>query len=241
MAVQLNGKAIKAGARHSATDQQMIQSAHDQLVAAGAVCGGIKIATFMQTPYAIKARADGKIEGYLVRYSSPSRTDLEWDYFDRQTDLGVRDGATLPVLWHHNLDEAKRGIIGKGVASYTDAGLWFQSWLNIRDEYDRYILKMIEMDKAGYSGGASSIVRRPTAGKARYVARFPLVEGSITPTPMEPGNAVSLKALTNTRKARIERELALLEEDLLLDIELELDDLEWQIRLEKELDALERR
>lgn len=236
--------AIKAGARHSGIDQGHIQEAHDRLVKAGAQCVATKAWT---PPLAIKARADGKIEGLLVRYSDASQVDLELDFFDKNTNLGVRDGDELPVLWHHNLDPEKRGIIGKGQVSYTPKGLWFQSWLNRRDEYERYILKMIELNKAGYSGGASDIVRQPTAGKARRVTKFILVEGSVTPTPMDPYNVVSLKSFmaggADPRGARILRELRLLEEDRLLDLELDLDELEEnetrKARILRELKALE--
>ncbi len=139
-------------------------------------------------------------------------------------------------------------MIGKGVVTFTDAGLWFAAWLDARDEYEKLILKMIELGKAGYSGGASAIARLASVGKSRMITKFTLVEGSITPLPMDPANVVSLKAMAGTtdkqRAARVLRELDMIEEDIAeerrLDIELDLDELEWQMRLERELDALER-
>jgi hypothetical protein len=74
----------KAGARHSAADQQAIQDAHDRLVTAGAVCGGKSVALGST----IKAVGGGKVEGLLVRFTSPRELDLGGDYFDSQTDLG---------------------------------------------------------------------------------------------------------------------------------------------------------
>jgi len=233
--------ATKAGARHSQADQGHIQEAHDRLVAAGALCG----AKAWTPPSAIKSVGGGKVEGLLVRYTDPSRLDLGRDYFDKHSDLGVKDGQELPLLWHHNLDPEKRGPIGKGVVTYTDAGLWFQSWLDQRDEYERYILKMISLGKAGYSSGAdpASVVRQPIAGKAQAhrVARWRIIEGSVTPVPMDAGNSVSLKAFmagaADPRAARLLRELDVLECDV------RIDELENEIRagdLLRELARLER-
>ena len=199
-------------------------------------------------PQSIKSVGGGRVEGLLCRYSGPMSTDAAHDYFTKSTDFGVRNGAELPLLWHHNLDVHKRGVSGKGVVTFTDAGLWFAAWLDARDEYEKLILKMIELGKAGYSGGASAIARLASVGKSRMITKFTLVEGSITPLPMDPANVVSLKAMAGTtdkqRAARVLRELDMIEEDIAeerrLDIELDLDELEWQMRLERELDALER-
>jgi hypothetical protein len=184
-------------------------------------------------PSAIKSVGGGKIEGLLVRYTDPGRLDLGLDYFDKQSNLGVRNGQELPLLWHHNQDSVLRGPIGKGVVTYTDAGLWFQSWLDKRDEYERYILKMIELGKAGYSSGAdpASVVRQPLAGKAGAyrIAQWHIQEGSVTPIPMDAGNTVSLKSFMASadtpRAARIRRELDAIE------IEERLLELDEQIRI----------
>src|SRR5689334_4382859 len=101
MPVQIRGKEIKAGARHSASDQAYIQAAHDELCKAGAVCAATKAWT---PPLAIKSVGGGRVEGLLVRYTNPNALDLAGDFFDPNTDLGVRDGQELPLLWHHNLD-----------------------------------------------------------------------------------------------------------------------------------------
>lgn len=233
------GEAIKSGARHSALDQGHIQVAHDRLVAAGAQCGTAKAWTRAS---AVKSVGGGRVEGLLVRYTNPNEFDVEQDYFTPQTNLGVKDGQELPLLFHHGRDkDVGSRPIGRGIVKFTDAGLWFQSWLDRRDQYEQFILKMIELGKCGYSGGAPYIVRAPTAGKARRVVTFPLVEGSVTPTPADPGNRVSLKAMMQSpRAARIERELKALEFDVADTIDMQLYDLEWQMRLEKELAQLER-
>ena len=52
---------------------------------------------------AVKALGDGKVGGYLVRYSTKSDPDLTGDYFTAGTDYGVTDGASLPVYYQHGL------------------------------------------------------------------------------------------------------------------------------------------
>lgn len=220
---------VKAGARHSSADQAAIQAAHDGLVTAGAVCGPTKAWT---PPMSIKSIGGGAVEGYLVRYTDPSQLDLAGDYFDKNTRTGLRDGQELVTLWHHDQDPQKRGPIGKGVVTFTDAGIWFKSWLNRRDAYEMFILKLVEMGKAGYSSGAdtATVVRQPIAGrvKANRLARWDIHEGSITPIPMDASNRVSLKSMLADMNPR-ERLLA------------DLDDLERQLRIERELAALEGR
>lgn len=236
-------RAIKAGARHSQVDQQDIQAAHDALVRAGALCS----AKAWTPPLAIKSVGGGRVEGLLVRYTDPHRLDLGRDYFDAGTDLCVKDGDELPLLWHHNLDPEKRGPIGKGTVKFTDAGLWFQSWLNRRDQYEMLILKMIELGKAGYSSGADTprVLRQPIAGKANAhrIARWPLIEGSVTPVPMDAANTVSIKAFMAQQRqpdfwsdvqhaygvkfaSNLKRQFAIEDELDLLDLEIELDKLE---------------
>lgn len=226
-AYRQQGGAVKAGARHSASDQRAIQDAHDRLVSAGAICGTATKAYAL--PQAIKSVGGGRVEGLLCRYSNPMSHDVQRDYFNNTTDFGISDGAILPVLWHHNLDPDKKGVIGKGQVTFTPEGLWFVSWLNQRDKYEQLILKMVEMAKAGYSGGASAIARLASAGQSRLITKFHLVEGSITPIPADPGNLVSLKALASTedpRATRIKKELRQLEERQKRDLLLELEAIE---------------
>jgi hypothetical protein len=233
------GTAIKAGARHSATDQEHIQTAHDRLVSAGATCAPPTKA--LSLPLAIKSVGGGKIEGLLVRYSTTP--DLHGDIFTPQTDLGVKDGQELGLLWHHNLDPELRGLIGKGVVKKTAAGLWFASWLNRRDEYESYILKMIELGKAGYSSGAYApgVVRQPIPGKAKAfrLAKWPVIEGSITPIPCDFQSTVSVKSMMASRGWAA---LSPAEKDRSIDLELQLDWLEDDVRkadLLRELNRIE--
>lgn len=83
---------------------------------------------------AVKATADGKIEGLLIRFTGPNEVDTYGDFFDAKSKIDLEDGDALPLLWHHDRDlEIGKKPIGKGVVKRTKAGVWFQSQLNLRD------------------------------------------------------------------------------------------------------------
>lgn len=152
----------------------------------------------------VKALGDGKVGGYLVRFSTPLDPDLESDFFDKSTDLGVIDDSNLPVYYQHGMDGTIKGRrIGRGVCKFDDVGLWLEAQLDMRDEYEKMILQMAEQGKLGWSSGAAGhLVSREAVGKSYHITSWPIAEASLTPTPAEPRNsAVSLKSLMETEPA----------------------------------------
>lgn len=160
---------------------------------------------------AIKAveEADGTVtvSGYLVRFGSESDTDRTGDFFSAKTNFGPagRTGARVPVFYHHGLDAGlgKRQI-GEGTVEETEEGLWLEAQLKARDEYERKYLrqavKLISLGKAAYSSGAPPwVVDYETltvkGAKVRHITQWPIGEASITPTPAEDRNIVTLKSL----------------------------------------------
>ena len=150
---------------------------------------------------AIKRLDDGKIGGYLVRFSTADDPDLEGDYFDAFTDFGIDDGAKSTVwLNHRGPLYTKSGDkyqmkkpIGSGVLRVDEIGVFIEAVLDERERYDELL------DKLGWSSGtASHLVDREQIGKAWHITRWPLgLDASLTPTPAEPRTAViPLKALT---------------------------------------------
>ena len=109
----------------------------------------------------IKALGGGKIGGYLVRYSTANDPDLVKDYFDATTIVNVPDN--IPLLYNHGMDKIiKKRVIGKVTTTkFDDVGVWAESQMNLRDEYEKAIYAMAEAGKLGYSSGALSRLISP--------------------------------------------------------------------------------
>lgn len=142
----------------------------------------------------LKATGNGKIEGYLVRFGSEKDTDLEGDFFTKDTDFGV--SAKLPLYYNHGFDkEIKTRRIGSGEYKADKVGLWFEAQMELSDAYlkklynDGIVKSLIP--SVGYSSGAvSHLVEREPVGTAWEVKAWPLGEASITPTPAEYRNRI---------------------------------------------------
>jgi HK97 family phage major capsid protein len=140
---------------------------------------------------AVKALGDGKVGGYLVRFTSEDEPDLEGEFFTKDTDYGPH--RTSPVYFQHGMD-AKIGTQTFGTVELTedDFGIWMEHQLDVQDKYQRAIYGMAEEGKMGLSSGtASHLVAREKVGKVTWLKKWPLgLDASYTQTPAEPQNAV---------------------------------------------------
>lgn len=141
------------------------------------------------------------VQGYLVRFGNPSDTDLEGDYFTKETDFGrpLKDGQkfALNLYYHHGQDNViGTKSIGTGMVSMDDKGLWMSAQIDMNDEYNKMIMELAKSGKLGYSSGAAShMVERKSVGKSYEIKRWTLAEASLTPRPAESRNIVSAKML----------------------------------------------
>lgn len=168
----------------------------------------------------VKALGDGKVGGYLVRYSIPTDPDLTGDFFTKSTDFGIEDGSRLPVFYQHGMDGVlKNRKIGKAQIKFDDAGLWMEAQLSMRDEYERMVYELAEKGKLGLSSGAAGhLVEREQIGKAWYIKSWIIAEASLTPTPAEPRNVVMpLKSLLPPAEAVAEPEEQIKQENNIMD------------------------
>lgn len=145
---------------------------------------------------AVKALGDGKVGGYLVRFTSEDEPDLEGEFFTSATDFGKH--ASSPVYYQHGMDPmlGKRSL-GTGEMQPDEVGVWIETQLELRDEYEQFIYRMAEAEKIGWSSGtASHLVERESQEKATWIRRWPLgLDATLTLTPAEPKNvAVPLKS-----------------------------------------------
>lgn len=145
---------------------------------------------------AVKALGDGRVGGYLVRYTDADAPDLQGDFFTPETELGFYEA--LPVLYHHGQDKTVgRRVIGRGVVKRDDIGLWVEAQLAMRDEYEKYIYSLAEKGKLGWSSGAVShmVEREQKAVGVQWIKTWWVAEASLTPTPAEPRNdAATIKS-----------------------------------------------
>jgi phage head maturation protease len=147
---------------------------------------------------AIKADDSGRVRGYLVRFGG---ADLEGDYFTSSTDFGrpMKSGDRVPMnlYYHHGQDKTiGKSRIGTGYITMDDKGLWYESQVEMADQYQKMIQELAKSGKLGYSSGATGhMVERKKMADGRYeITRWPIGEASLTPTPAEPMNMVkSLK------------------------------------------------
>ena len=147
----------------------------------------------------LKTSGNGVVKGYLVRFGNPQDTDLERDYFTKNTDFGMEfsDGSAhkLGLYYNHGMDPVvKTKKIGYGSIKMTDFGLWYEAQLDLADEYAKMIYDLAKKGKLGFSSGAAShMVERTPMGKSFEIKRWNLAEASLTPQPAESRNMASIK------------------------------------------------
>jgi len=203
--------AVKIGSRHSKIDQDDIQEIHDRALKLGAQSPPApkqeEIISFPLGNYdtdkalvyfggAVKALGDGKVGGYLVRFSDENTLDLTGEYFDKDTDYD--DPGSGTVYYQHGQDEKlKQRKLGKSIHRTDEFGVWAETQLRMRDEYEKFIYALAEAGKLGWSSGtAAHLVEYEEKGKARRISKWPLgLDDTLTPTPAEPRNsAIPLKS-----------------------------------------------
>jgi len=150
----------------------------------------------------VKSLGDGKIGGYLVLFSDSTTPDLANDFFTKDTDFGA---STSTLVWYDHLMNAtvRHCLDVSGTLKKTDAGIWAEAQLNLRNEYEKEIHDLVLAGKLGWSSGtASHLVEREQVGKSHWIKRWPLgLDASLTPTPCEPRTSVvPLKSLVTGDK-----------------------------------------
>ena len=202
----VEGKALpdglKYGARNSRGDASRLQMIHDYAVENGAACGdaekSVDLDSLVTFGASVKALGDGRVGGYLVKFSTANDPDMTGDYFTASTDFGDADKS--PVLYHHGLDvKVGKRVIGDATLRRDEVGIWAEAQLKMRDAYEQTIYKLAEAGKLGWSSGtASHLVERKAQGNAQEITRWPLgLDASLTPTPAEPRNsATPIKSLS---------------------------------------------
>jgi hypothetical protein len=139
---------------------------------------------------AVKALGSGKISGYGVVF--PPEPDLQGERFSKSTDLELEVGDRRSIYYRHGVHPViKDRKLGKAtLTEIDDAGAFFEGELNLRDEYEKYIYKLAEMGKLGWSTGSMPHLVRKELGefkgqKVKEIKAWPIGEISLTPNPVE--------------------------------------------------------
>ncbi|MBI5671107.1 MAG: phage major capsid protein [Chloroflexi bacterium] len=130
--------------------------------------------------------AEGRVGGYLIVWGNPAQRDLQGEYFTPDTALGLDWFDRRPVLYHHGLDgEVGPAVIGVMDTLKADAvGVWAEAQLDLRQRYVRAVQKLVDRGLLGWSSG--SLPHLVEVAGDGHIRRWPIIEGSLTPTPAEP-------------------------------------------------------
>jgi HK97 family phage major capsid protein len=140
----------------------------------------------MQTTLKTLDAQQGRIGGYLVVWGDQTQRDLQGEYFTPETDLGLDWYKQRPVLYHHGLDGAmKAAVIGViDTLRADETGLWAEAQLDIHKRYVRTVQQLVQRGILGWSSG--SLPHLVEVAEDGRIKQWPIVEGSLTPTPAEP-------------------------------------------------------
>jgi HK97 family phage major capsid protein len=129
---------------------------------------------------------EGRIGGYLIVWGSAQERDLHGEYFTPQTDLALDWYGVRPVLYHHGLNGGIRtAVIGRMDTLRTDeVGLWAEAQLDLHQRYVRAVQHLVEQGALHWSSGSLAHLAEVTPDG--QIRSWPIVEGSLTPTPAEP-------------------------------------------------------
>ena len=128
----------------------------------------------------------GRIGGYLVVWGDPTQRDLQGEYFTPQTDVGLDWYDQRPVLYHHGLDgNLKAAVIGViDTLRHDEVGIWAEAQLDLHKRYVRTVSQLVDRGILSWSSGSlPHLVQVENDG---HIKQWPIVEGSLTPTPAEP-------------------------------------------------------
>jgi HK97 family phage major capsid protein len=127
-----------------------------------------------------------RVGGYLVVWGSPNQKDLQGEYFTPGTEFCLEWYPKRPALYHHGQDaKAQATLIGTiDTIEADDIGLWAEAQLTKRNKYADAVRELVAKGALAWSSGTTPGLA--VRGKGGQITRWPIIEGSLTPTPAEP-------------------------------------------------------
>jgi HK97 family phage major capsid protein len=156
---------------------------------------------------AVKALGNNRIGGYLIVWGDAEHRDLQEEYFTPETNLSLQWYEKRPMLYHHGLDGtvSTKSVGTIDTLKADDTGLWAEGPLELepdqweqvqrkkRNEFLRAIDRMVKEGLFNWSSGSLPHMVK-TADDGRII-EWPLVEGSLTPTPAEPRQGTGIQSI----------------------------------------------
>lgn len=150
---------------------------------------------------AVKYVARDEIKGYTFLWGNPQVTDVEIEYFTKDTNFwdGVLGKSPRPLTWDHAQDETFKAtpVIGQ-ITDWGDdeMGRWYVAKMDRSHKYRKMIDALIEQGVLGTSSdSAPQYVQRVKTGKATWLKEWAWFASALTDTPAEPRMIGSLEFL----------------------------------------------
>ena len=151
---------------------------------------------------AVKFVGRDEIKHYPFLWGGKNMTDVEAEYFTRESDLwDSRQGATRPLTWDHNQDGTFSKSAGVQIGTTVEwgddeIGRWAISKLDNAHKYRKAIDGLIEAGVLGSSSdSALQYVERVKTGKSTWLKQWPWFATALTETPAEPRMVGSIEVL----------------------------------------------
>jgi hypothetical protein len=157
---------------------------------------------------AVKALGHGKVGGMLVRFGL---VDPQGDVFGPETDYWMRDGSRVGVVYHHALGNAGKARTSKGTPitfgrrrigevalKFQADGIAAEGTIDLAVPGAADFYEDVKAGMVGWSSGSVDrlVERTERADGATLITQWPIIEASLTYTPVERRNrAVALKSL----------------------------------------------
>mgnify|MGYP001217495946 CR=1 FL=1 len=143
-----------------------------------------------------------RVGGHLVVFTGPEHRDLYGEFFTAKTDYGLDRWPIRPLMYQHGFDAVLRdapvGVLDTLKAD--GVGLWAEAQLDLHHEYIDQLRWLIDQSALGWSSGA--LPQGVYVDANGEIKRWPVIEGSLTPTPAEP---LTIGDVTYTTPASVRR------------------------------------
>lgn len=163
---------------------------------------------------AVKYVARDEIKGYTFLWGNPKLTDVEVEYFTRDTDFWDKTlgKSVRPLTWDHAQDDTFKAhpVIGQ-ITDWGDdeLGRWYVAKMDRSHKYRKMIDALIERGVLGTSSdSAPQYVQRVQTGKSTWLKEWAWFASALTDTPAEPRMIGSLEFLKSLGIALPETRIA---------------------------------